>query len=75
MNPFVRFMQTPAGRAVRVVGGVSLIAVGLLGVGGVTGYVMAAAGLVPLAAGLFDFCLFAPIFRIPFSGERIRAMK
>ena len=74
MNPFVRFMQTPAGRIVRVVGGGALIGAGLYGVGGVPGYVMAVLGVVPLAAGLFDFCVFAPVFRTPFRGAKIREM-
>lgn len=75
MNPFVRFMQTPAGRIGRVVAGIVLIGAGLVGVGGVPGYLMAVLGAVPLAAGLLDFCVLAPIYRIPFSGAKIRAMK
>jgi hypothetical protein len=75
MNPFVSFMQTPAGRVTRAVGGVALIGLGLLGLGGVGGYIMAALGVIPLAAGLFDLCVLAPFFRIPFSGAKIRAMK
>jgi hypothetical protein len=30
---------------------------------------------VPLAAGLFDFCVFAPLFGAPLSGPKIRAGK
>ena len=75
MNPFVSFMSSSAGRVARVVGGIALIGAGLIAVGGVGGYVIAALGLIPLAAGLFDFCLFAPIFRVPFSGEKIRGMR
>jgi hypothetical protein len=29
-------------------------------------------GLVPLLAGLFDRCVFAPLFGLPFDGERLR---
>jgi hypothetical protein len=75
MNPFARFMQTPAGRIGRVMAGIVLVGAGLVGVDGVQGYLMAVLGAVPLAAGLFDFCVMAPIFRIPFSGAKIRAMK
>jgi hypothetical protein len=74
MNPFVRFMQTPAGRGSRIVAGIALIAGGLLGVGGVAGYVMAGFGLVPLSAGVFDFCVPAPLFKVPFSGAKIREL-
>jgi hypothetical protein len=30
-------------------------------------------GLVPIAAGVFDFCLIAPILHAPFWGRQIRA--
>jgi hypothetical protein len=29
-------------------------------------------GLVPLAAGVFDRCVFAPLFGLPFAGPRLR---
>lgn len=74
MNPFVRFMQTPAGRIGRIVAGVALIAAGLIGPGGSIGYFLAGLGVIPLAAGLLDVCLMAPFFRVPFSGVKIRAM-
>jgi len=75
MNPFTRFMQTPAGRSSRIVAGIALVAGGILGVGGPAGYLLAGIGLVPLGAGLFDICVMAPIFKIPFRGAKIRAMK
>jgi hypothetical protein len=68
-------MQTPAGRIGRVVAGIVLIGAGLVGVGGVPGYLMAVLGAVPLAAGLLDFCVMAPFFSVPFSGSKIRSMK
>ena len=74
MNPFVAFMQTPAGRVIRIVGGLAMIA-GAVIIGGPGGTVLAVLGLVPLSAGLFDFCAMAPIFRVPWSGATIRAMK
>lgn len=75
MNPFVSFMASPAGRLVRIVAGVALIAWGLLGLGGATGSIVAVVGAVPLLAGLLDVCLFAPLFSCPISGARIRAAK
>jgi hypothetical protein len=75
MNPFVKFMASPAGRIVRALAGLALIAWGLLGLGGTTGIVVAVVGVVPLAAGLIDFCLFAPLFGAPLSGQKIRACK
>ncbi len=73
MNPFVSFMASPAGRITRVVAGFALIVWGLLGLTGTTGIVVAVIGMVPLAAGLFDFCVFAPLFGAPLSGTKIRA--
>ncbi len=75
MNPFVKFMASTTGRIVRVVAGAALVVWGLLGIHGTGGIVVAIVGLVPLAAGLFDFCVFAPLFGAPLSGPRIRGTK
>jgi len=75
MNPFVKFMASTAGRITRVVAGIVLVALGLLVIHGVGGIIVAVVGLVPLAAGLFDFCVFAPLFGAPLSGPKIRAAK
>ena len=72
MNPFVKFMATTTGRITRIVIGAALIAWGLLGLTGVMGIVVAVVGLVPLLAGLFDVCVFAPLFKNPFRGPEIR---
>jgi hypothetical protein len=75
MNPFVTFMASTAGRIVRIVAGIVLIAAGLLGIGGATGIIVAVIGALPLLAGLFDFCVFAPLFGAPLSGAKARAAK
>ncbi|PKQ15692.1 MAG: DUF2892 domain-containing protein [Actinobacteria bacterium HGW-Actinobacteria-7] len=75
MNPFCTFMASASGRAVRVVAGIGLIVWGLMGLGGTTGIIVAVVGAVPLLAGLFDFCVFAPLFGCPLSGPKIRAGK
>lgn len=67
---FVQFMASPAGRAVRVIAGIVLIVVGIV-IGG-AGWILAVVGLAPLAAGVFDICLFAPLFKQPMSGKEIR---
>ncbi len=64
---FVRFMNSTAGRAARIGAGLVLIVGGLLA-GGTAGLVVAAVGVVPLAAGLANVCLFAPLFHAPFRG-------
>ena len=75
MNPFVSFMASSTGRIVRVVAGVILVAWGWLGLTGMTGTIVALVGLVPLAAGIFDICVLAPLFGAPLSGPKIRAGK
>ena len=73
MNGFVNFMASGTGRIARIVAGIALIAGGLLAVEGTAGIILAVVGLLPLAAGVFDFCVFAPLFGRAFSGKRIRA--
>ena len=75
MNPFVKFMASTAGRIARGVVGILLIAWGLLGIGGTGGIILAIVGLLPLVAGLFDFCVFAPLFGAPLSGPKIRSAR
>ena len=75
MSPFVKFMISPAGRILRIVAGLALILWGLIGLGGATGIIVAIVGAVPLLAGLFDFCVFAPLFGGHLSGARNRALQ
>ncbi len=73
MNPFVKFMSSTTGRITRIVAGIALIAVGLLVVHGLGGIILAIVGLLPLVAGLFDFCVFAALFGAPLSGKKVRS--
>jgi len=75
MNPFVSFMASSTGRIVRVVAGIALVVWGWFGIGGATGMIVGIVGLVPLVAGVFDFCVFAPLFGAPLSGPKIRSAK
>ena len=75
MNPIISFLASTTGRIIRIIAGIALIAWGLLGLSGTVGIIVAVIGLVPLLAGLFDFCVFAPLFGNPFSGKDIRAGK
>ncbi len=72
MNAFFKFIASPAGRLTRVIAGIALIAWGYLGLTGTTGIIVIVIGLVPLLAGLFDVCVFAPLFRLPFGGVQLR---
>ena len=73
MNPFSKFMASVTGRVIRVVVGLVLIVWGLWGIGGVGGVIVAIVGAVPFLAGVFDVCVFAPLFGDPFQGRDIRA--
>jgi membrane-associated protease RseP (regulator of RpoE activity) len=59
----VRFMETNAGRLSRGAAGLILVALGAW-LGGAW-WVLAAAGLIPLGAGVFNLCLVAPLFGGP----------
>ena len=72
MKAVFRFLASSAGRLVRAVAGLMLIVVGIAVVGGVVGWILAIVGLMPLAAGVFDRCIFAPLFGLPFTGPRLR---
>ncbi len=73
MNAFFRFIAGPAGRLIRVIAGLALVAIGWLLVQGLAGWILAIVGLVPLLAGIFDRCIFAPLFSLPFDGSRLRS--
>lgn len=68
---FALFMASPVGRVFRIMAGLLLIALGLLLVKDTAGWLMAVVGLAPLAAGVFDFCLFAPLFGAPLQGTKV----
>jgi hypothetical protein len=72
MNTLFGFLASPAGRGTRIIAGLALILIGLLALGGTWGWILAIVGLVPLLAGLFDRCVFAPLFGLPFVGDRLR---
>ena len=74
MNPIVKFLASPTGRIIRIVAGIALVAWGFFGnLNTWVGILLIVVGLVPLLAGLFDICVFAPLFGAPMSGKKIRA--
>ncbi len=72
MRGLICWLATSGGRLARVVAGIVLVVVGLLVIGGVGGIILALIGLVPLLAGLFDRCVFAPLGGLPFVGKALR---
>jgi len=69
MDSLVPFMQSATGRGLRIVLGLGLIVGGLAGIHGIGGWVLAAVGLIPLAAGGAGVCLFAPLVGYTFRGR------
>lgn len=71
-TPLVRFMVSPAGRALRVAAGLGLLAAGLSRRGSAGGKATAALALVPLAAGALDVCALGPLLGAPLGGDAAR---
>ena len=63
-----RFMATPAGRLIRIALGIVLIWIGIV-MDKPAGYVLELVGLVPIAAGILNVCLLAPLLNAPFYGR------
>jgi hypothetical protein len=72
MNPFISFMASKTGRIVRILVGAILVIWGFFGIGGAGGVILGIVGLVPLLAGILDYCVFAPLFGNPIKGADIR---
>ena len=61
-------MATPAGRIARIVVGIAIILLGIA-LGGPAGWILGLVGLVPIAAGVTNVCLIAPLIGAPFKGS------
>jgi hypothetical protein len=66
---FAKFMAGTAGRLVRIIAGVVLIALGLFVIEDTAGLIVAVIGVAPLLAGILNVCLIAPILGAPLSGK------
>ena len=64
---FTGFMASGGGRVARITLGLGLVALGLL-LGTTAGYALAAFGLVPIGAGVFNLCPIAPLWGGHFRG-------
>ncbi len=72
MNGLFQFLASTNGRILRAVAGIVLIVLGLFVLEGTAGTVVALIGILPLAAGVFDFCVFAPLFGLSVKGSDLR---
>ena len=66
---FVRFMQSWAGRLLRIGAGALMMWYGLTQMAGAGGIALAVVGVVPIAAGVFSFCLLGPLFGVTLMGH------
>jgi hypothetical protein len=74
MNNFFAFMGSMNGRIARIVVGALLIVLGFFVVNGsaIVQLLLIVVGFVPLLAGAFDVCVFAPLAKLPFKGADLR---
>lgn len=66
---FVHFMRSIAGRLLRIVTGAIIIYLALTRLEAPWSYVVAAIGVVPILAGVTNFCLLGPLFQADFWGR------
>ena len=71
---FARFINSTAGRIIRIVVGTVLVIWGCVHLGESNAVIFIIAGLVPLAAGTLDICLISPLVGGPIAGGKVRAM-
>jgi hypothetical protein len=61
---FLSFMNTSTGRLIRVVGGLVILALGVV-LGGAVGVALAVFAVLPIATGVFGLCPINPLFGQP----------
>lgn len=66
---FVVFMRSIAGRLLRIVAGAIIIYLALTQMEAPWSYIVAVVGVVPILAGLMNFCLFGPLFGVDLWGR------
>lgn len=67
---FARFMASSCGRVTRIALGAAVIVTGLAFLTPPVGYIVAAAGLLPIASGALNLCPVAPAWGGHFIGAR-----
>ena len=70
-STFARFINSPTGRVVRILAGLGLVSWGYTQRASGIGVAFILIGLVPLAAGVFDWCIISALLGGPLSGARI----
>ena len=70
---FAHFINSPAGRAFRIVAGLGFIILGLVFRDHLLGVISIIWGVLPLSAGVLDICYISAMLGGPISGKRIRS--
>lgn len=70
---FSRFLNSPAGRIVRLVAGTGFLLVGYVYRGHVLGVLSMVWSVLPLSAGALDICYISALLGGPLSGAKIRS--
>ena len=71
---FAKFMSSGMGRALRIVAGLVLAALGIFFANGALGLILIIVGAVPLIAGMLDMCFIGALFLgTPLRGAEVRA--
>ena len=68
---FIKFMSSTAGRVLRALVGIVLLVWGI----SASNAVLDVLGVFFIAVGVFDVCVFAPLFKLPLSGKKVRDLK
>jgi hypothetical protein len=69
---FARFINTAAGRIIRLIVGAALIVWGYSLLDETLGIVLIIVGLIPLVAGALDLCLISALLGGPLAGKKVR---
>ncbi len=67
MRKVFKYLSSSNGRTIRFLAGSLISSIGLF-----VSPALVVIGLLPFFAAVFDFCIFAPFFKLPFEGEKLR---
>lgn len=67
MMGILKYLSSKDGRTIRFIASAVIIAAGLF-----VSPLLVIVGLTPFLAAIFDVCVLAPIFKLPFEGEKLR---
>jgi len=67
MNNVFKYLSSTNGRTTRFISGAVMVSAGLF-----VSPTLVVIGFLPLFAAIFDVCIFAPLFKLPFEGEKLR---